>query len=86
MQNIKCQSQNEKLAQQTGLSATAQKPLLLQMLELQLAGGRSGAPINDNNSSPEAAPGVQFSDEKATRVLPLNVGEGLADRKDTDKS
>ncbi len=36
---------NDKLAQQTGLDSNVQKPLLMQMLEQQLAGGRSGAPL-----------------------------------------
>ena len=77
---------NEKLAQQTGLDSKVQKPLLMQMLELQLSGGRSGAPIaSKQEDSPEPAPGVQFSDEKASRQI-LPIGEGLAERKETDKS
>ena len=55
------------------------------MLEQQLAGGRSGALLVKEESSPEAAPGVQFSDEKASRQM-LPIGEGLAERKETDKS
>ena len=81
--NTKQASSKEELADKTGLgSLDEKKPLLLQMLEQFSQGGgaqrMAGLAKESDNSSPNAAPGVQFSEEKASRVIqPLSIGEGI---------
>ena len=80
----KDQRSTEQLAAQSGLDAgrlNPKKPLLLQMLESFQAGGGGVPPAAGKeslSSSPNAAPGVQFSDEKQGKVIePLSIGEGI---------
>ena len=87
--NTKATSSHEQLAARSGLSgADRTKPLLLQIVEQLQSGEVGGTKIQPSQgSSPNAAPGVQFSEEKGSRAQALiNVGDGILGNQRTNSS